>query len=1064
MTVKCNFRRHIFQFIAVVLLCAVYCSLLTVHCFAQIRNIASSGYDVVALRVEFQPDTTRYTTGDGTFNDQIWKGLTAKIDPLPHNSGYFQAHLDFLNDYVKRVSDGKTELRTHLIPEVIRLSKPMGAYSPTGAKPDAAEERAKLVAMIREAWTAASSKGTLNTAGFDPNKTAFLLFHAGAGRDLELVGTSLDKTPEDIPSLYFSAKDLQGITFKNLPVNTTAVLPETESRVGYNYILREKFLQELSINGLLAASFFNFLGVPDLFNTASSEGQTAIGAFCLMDFEGFFAYRGLMPPEPSAWVKYYLGWIEPQRLTTASEVGLKLRAASSLGSSDAYLVPISASEYFLVENRFRDPEGDGLKLKVWQNGVVTSQSISNQDAKFTRLNPESFLGGVLVSADNYDWALPGGVDKNKVERNGGILIWHVDERVVADNLATNRINGNPKRRGVALVEAGTAQDIGFVSHTCDVKDDEDIFSGTVDDYWYKSNPQNCALDSNLKSVGRYENQFTPFSTPTTQSNMGGFSGISLLNFSDASANMTLDYKREGGKEAVQVYGGKGFTQTTFGVGGGIKPHYLRGTFLDKIFYVYSGEGNETAYTSFIERQKSKGGVALVENFYQRTNHMPASSKLGVCVTSYSRTGDYLRQDYPFCPFYLLDIDYSQFPNYEGFGNYLAKSPLILMQVYDFVNNNYFNRQVSLWGNKAEGRYFDMKGSFNLVSGERYTELWGNLDADNPILSIAKAEGEKLGIVGKRSAKIEGASTQWTYNLAANAEVGQAVFGKDRGGVVGIIPEIKNGQLKWLLPQNRTVDISLANYATSGTLNRFPVLADVDADGLLDVICIYGENLLAFNQSGALLEPFPIRLSATSEAQPLVAKFTGDTRYSIFVASTDGAVYAYDLSKRGAIHAEFPLPVGKKILATPLLFDKTLYAVSEEGDLRAWQLPNLGEVWWGELYYNGENQSYVELNTPAPTVSTTELLISRETYNYPNPVKNGVTNLRFACTADCEIRIAIADISGNLIKEFDPIGAYASMPSEIQWQASVASGVYLARISATANGKTETKLVKIGVIK
>ena len=48
-----------------------------------LRKLAAPAYDVVALRVEFQPDTTRFSTGDGTFAGDPYHGIEPLIDPLP---------------------------------------------------------------------------------------------------------------------------------------------------------------------------------------------------------------------------------------------------------------------------------------------------------------------------------------------------------------------------------------------------------------------------------------------------------------------------------------------------------------------------------------------------------------------------------------------------------------------------------------------------------------------------------------------------------------------------------------------------------------------------------------------------------------------------------------------------------------------------------------------------------------------------------------------------------------------------------------------------------------------
>jgi hypothetical protein len=90
-------------------------------------------------------------------------------------------------------------------------------------------------------------------------------------------------------------------------VRNSAILPETENRLLPG--ISGDILLELSFNGLLSASIGSFLGLPDLFDTKT--GHSAIGRFGLMDGQAIFSFAGLYPPEPSAWEKYWLGWITP---------------------------------------------------------------------------------------------------------------------------------------------------------------------------------------------------------------------------------------------------------------------------------------------------------------------------------------------------------------------------------------------------------------------------------------------------------------------------------------------------------------------------------------------------------------------------------------------------------------------------------------------------------------------------------------------------------------------------------------------------------------------------------
>ncbi|NBW93414.1 MAG: hypothetical protein EBR20_03445, partial [Bacteroidetes bacterium] len=351
-----------------------------------------------------------------------------------------------------------------LLPEVIRVSMPMGTYSPTGLDADSDEELSKLSSLIQEAWTRADESGMTTPAGLDPSTTSFLVFHAGVGRDIELVGTTLDKTPEDLPSIFFDAATLErlgagALSMDGFPVTNSMVIPRTESRRGVDVLTGEPFLIELSINGLLAASFFNYLGVPDLFDTTT--GESAIGPFGLMDAQGIFAYSGLFPPEPSAWTKQFLGWADP--VVAAPDGLVRLKASGRDDANESARVPISDAEYFLVENRHRDPSGDGLRMQIWTHEGAGEVVFQNGDTQFNDQTVAGFPGGVVLGVDDYDFALPGGLDEDENPLLGGILIWHVDENRLADGMGENAVNADRNARSIDLEEADGAQDIGFPS-------------------------------------------------------------------------------------------------------------------------------------------------------------------------------------------------------------------------------------------------------------------------------------------------------------------------------------------------------------------------------------------------------------------------------------------------------------------------------------------------------------------------------------------------------------------------------------------------------------------------
>src|SRR5690554_1100392 len=404
--------------------------------------------NVIGIMVEFEPDSNRLTSGTGIFGPgglpYMENASNITIDPLPHDKNYFEAHLEFSKNYFEKSSKGQLTLDYKVLPQVYRLDKKMEEYSPTGET----FTYEKIAYLIRDAWNKVEEEGGFDATGLNPDETAFVIFHAGIGRDIELTGTTLDIISLDIPSLYLGKKSIGDLlddpSFDGVPINNgtfritnSMIIPRTESRRGLD-IQDNEFVFPLSINGLLTASIGSHLGLPDLFNT--SNGESGIGRFGLMDGAGFFSYNGLFPPEPSAWEKIYLGWETPFTITTSTPDSVALPAASLGAPNSIAKFEISSTEYFLIENRHRDINDAGVTVTIRKpDGTLQHQNFDNKNEQFVYQTDgfdTLFVAGVLVDVDNFDWSLPGGYDIGKDNKegtaddrylNGGILIWHIDE-------------------------------------------------------------------------------------------------------------------------------------------------------------------------------------------------------------------------------------------------------------------------------------------------------------------------------------------------------------------------------------------------------------------------------------------------------------------------------------------------------------------------------------------------------------------------------------------------------------------------------------------------------------
>ncbi|GMQ81466.1 MAG: hypothetical protein BMS9Abin05_0898 [Rhodothermia bacterium] len=1004
--------------------------------FSLLQNPADTHYDVVALRVEFQPDSTDFTTGNGTFSGPLFEGSEAPImDPLPHDAAYFDAHLQFLENYIESVSDGRTTISTYLIPVVVQVSDKMGEYAPIGLDASSDEEVQKLAGFVREAWTLASQLDSFDLPpGLDPDRTAFVIFHAGVGRDVELTGTTLDKTPEDLPSLFLSSETLDrllgffDVSVDGVPVTNTMLIPRTETRRGFNFILNETFLAEFSINGMLAASFLSFLEVPDLFDTAT--GESAIGPFGVMDGLGIFAYGGLLPPEPSAWTKVYLGWADLIFPDDQSGQNILLRQTGSDEANDVFVAPVSEGEYFLVENRNRDPEEDGINLRVWRDGEILDVHFDNAAEDFNSLSRRGYPGGVVIDADNFDFALPGGRDDLGTALVGGALVWHVDERRLKAGLLSNSVNADPDRRAIDLEEADGGQDLG--------EPGLGIFGpafeqGSPFDFFYAGNPTVVVTPAGSE-IRLYQNRFGPETHPNSDSNAGGSSFIELSEFSLPGPEMELIYRR------VRAAGIKQRDDLSFSFdidigarSSGSVLKYVGGDGVDAIGFFISDDGPA-------ELQWAKSG--RVEGSYSPL--LPAAPALTDSRVIALGPGN----------FWELSPNGS-FQVTAGLPSTLqitgVTTPVVAM-----IDDTYMVGA------------FDASGPF-LLSAQN-----GAIQIDRfqeRLISLAVVEGLQPVHVFPTHAEIPNLSKSWTFDEVAEQGPLYAAFSKNDRGITGVIPDPQNSRLIVLQKPGTTLDVSVNAYeeiGVSGTLNRYPIIVDLDEDSRPDILAVVGKTLIAFNQEGAVVNRFPIDMRAGTNAQPLVVRFEDDGAPVIIIAAVDGRIDAYDLGIRNNRVLGFPLSVGSELDVTPHMDGTSLYAMSSTGAVNQWDFAEVDKIVWGELFSAG-NRSFSEL-PPVRSMSeersdSENSNRNRETYNWPNPIRDGITWIRFKPGSVSDVKVTIVDMAGQHITTLEMKSAPAGVSSEIPWRPTVGSGVYLARVKLTDDkGRVRTHLIKMAVIR
>lgn len=973
---------------------------------------------ILGIMINFQEDRDGATFGNGKFGNIYTSDYGNTIlDPLPHSKAYFEAHLEFVKNYFDKVSGGKTIIEYFMLSDTFSVSQAMRNYAP---EPNS-DDFSTLAAFAREVWNIADAAySNFDFSSYD----IFTIFHAGVGRDVTLPGSIGNE--RDLPSVYLglnTLKNILGEAFDGFPVSNgdfkitnSMIIPETESREVETF--NGKILFELSINGLLVASVASHLGLPDLFNTET--GLSAIGRFGLMDGQAIFAYGGTFPPEPSAWEKIYLGWAVPSEISPGDyNVSLRNHLAPAPAFRDTVIlkVPINSSEYFLVENRQRDVHNDGAVVTYVLDGNTFTKVFTKDTTGFYSFDTDS-INGVVIDVDEYDWAIPNliSIEDNTYDPKpgGGIVIWHIDEKIINEKIGENKINVDKDHRGVDVEEADGVQDIGesFVT----VFGDEIIGEGFVEDFWYADNPSEL-----------YENKFSKDTRPNTNTNSGANSLITFSNFSGLGNRMSFKIS----------YG------DTI-----IKPIFI--TQLNTPLRINNlSHSSDLSFDVIVDSSLllvSKTGVAELSGTFSK--YKTASLEIDGERYTIGASGNIVR---------IYNYSNEQITSFSLSPNEIVtSSPVVGKSATD---------QLSLFIGTSAGRVL-IYSLQNFPSSE--IQISDSVDFNSSAIRKI-ASGDILLAATDSSFFLfpEILETPKILNSYTNSNNNSLLEIRD------IVLDLNTPVILYGNNQIgiRHTDHSFTTFSISSSdiIGSFS-MADLKNDGRNYILFISDNNLEAVNLQGVNAENFPFvdPLGIGFIGTPLAADFEGDGKAEIIACTKDGRIFAVD-GGTGKVVNGFPISTGAELATVPVLFNyqgkASLAAVDVENNFYAWIIgASEGKMFWSEENGNNSNSSFVKAANNTANY-TNQFFPENRIYNYPNPVYDNTTYIRYYVSEDSKINIKIFDLAGGFVAELND-NAIGGFDNETQWNVSdIQSGVYLARIEATGpSGKSESNIIKVAIIK
>ncbi len=991
--------------------------------------------------------------------------------PIESSAAYYNRLLFFQKQFWEQQTGGVAVLNATLWDSVFTLPRPMSYYG------DDARFQERVVHLVRDAVLAADS-----TVDFRPYNS-IVLFHAGGGQEADVLNNSQQQiwsafvTKEDFKIVLPDTTGAGAIGIKTNDeispgvfryVQEAVELPETESQDGYVF----------GMTGVVCHEFGHQLGLPDLYDTNGDEGGNSqgLGAWDIMS-TGVWNANGYVPAGAGAWCQYFLGALAPQRITSDGSASLSMLERQVGADPRAVQIPMTQSEYLLLENRRQD---------LNDNGKFDFDD-TDQDGLFD-FYTDSYAGA------EYDYWLPG-------EGTGsGILIYHVDEAKIAAGLTDNVVNSDAAHKGIDLIEADGVEDLDGPPTS--------LSSGSPDDVFRAG----------------WRDKLTPDTTPSTAAYGNAPTGISITGISAADSVMTFDVafdrvlagwpKQIAGRirAAAPLAAYLGVVQV--GTAGPALQLLVPVTRLNNTgaLYVFNADGTDLL-----------DGDATPTAFAVTAAGIPTSPCVGdidglagyeiVFVTA---TGTV----------YAFHANGTEV--LDGDANPLTLGVLVPGSVIGFRGQpilaelNGAPGLEIVYGNAAGPLGATSVNVVALSGGSvlRYSFPVGGSAEGAPVAADLDGDGlaeiiatGALGAGGENSAPGLSIANWETLNDALlptdleSAPLYRVVTGDsfsppvmsdlDRDGVNEVIVADASGAFhayKFSIGPHIAGDAPAA-YVTATELAGWPAattapgravevsLGDLERDGYPEIFQT-GEatRVSAFHWNGAPRSGYPLSpglalspADSTGFWAPLIADVDGDGIRDVIPILPDGRRPAYRAD--GSLIPGFMELGSTGSSAPPLLADL-------DGD---------GQAEWVEAYDAGTQFSIVVRRPPFPVATASVVWgqyrlnptrnavfptgplgggpgtqVLSEVYAYPNPSHGGTSRIHYRLAAEAtSVSIRIYDPVGALVAELPtgPAERAGSAEHAVVWDhASLASGIYLCRVEVQSSRGTEVRLSTLAVIR
>ena len=1074
---------------------------------------------IIAFRMGFlpeSPDDDPLTTGQGTFDYRDSAAFVEAerhwLDPAPHNKHYFESHLRSLSHYWEVVSGGRLYLEYEVWPaggdedtNYYQLDRPMVYYG-------AQIPNFGLGEFFHDALNAAYQidGGSFSFRDARGNKKAVIIFHAGADQQTNLSFTDTD-TPYDLYTGFVTFEISEAVILGADTVVEGTIMPETMAQDGRVTVM----------NAVLAHEFGHQLGLVDLYNTGSVPFLSQLGDFALMDNNGMntAAYIdefglgafGTVPVFPCAWSRAYLGFDEVVEFREGTAIEL---AAVKMETDRIKIakIPISATEYFLLENRRGDVDGNLDVLRV--------DSVSNVvlwPAKLQFIIVGDRIDTLKIPVPEYDVFLP--------ENAAGIAIWHVDEAVAAtdyfpfdvftNNFDANTLQWDPNRRFISMVEADGIIDFGG---------NYARGYGRASDLFYAGNNA---------SFGTYTN-------PASIAHGGGYTHVNVTNVSAPDMIMSFDLGRgnvaDGFPRRVSTPAGNRYSPVAADLDDDGEPEIL--TVAENKIMAVTADGRDfldpddswADYDTLFSPIDAHTDINVFRPIDTTLVSLPVFAEIligeaatepvaarfadSAAVMVGTSTGMiYLYRPYP-SGLIPPDLYRARLQTLFGLAGNVPVTRIVPDEQNGLVYALYTDGAllVAPWDStKAYSRTWNPLSDPGYALHEFDAPASGICRYGDGLIVVTETE-DQTTLYQTRFGPISSLSTVFVEDSLVLNEIGfrgPVATDFDRDGSDEVVLLSSSGQIHtFRLGPTDIEDYAPLTISTGDTAAAGPAVADINGDGFPELLVPGTNRLYGYDRNGCRVTDFPHDLDFGRPGQvvvagPIVADINGDARLDLAAVTFDSiprsrtvtilylefpdslnypdsiivrdslVEYAYYnyfsnlyvVTPGMGTLAGFPVPAG--ILGFPRLGDTVIGAGvplymkngvdgllafrGADGWLSAWRCGWSGGTGsWSMSGRTPDGGAYLPLDSLGEEKAAIAFVPDGEFFAYPNPATGGRTTIRFYVNQPATVSIAIFDALGDRVREFAPREVEGNSHGEIVWELSgTASGVYHCRLDAQA---------------